>query len=103
MSENFGSLLKNILPGLALVAIGTGGAFLVYKTSFEQQVAQGFAEIEPVAGYSVEIDGFGSGIDTSWLDGEVFPPQAQTVSNKTEMSPQEAIGQSIQNFESIVE
>lgn len=103
MSDNFGSLLKNILPGLALVAIGTGGALLVYKTSFEQQVVDGFANIEPVAGYSMEVDTFGSRVDTSWLDGENFPPAPQAYSNSVDMPAEKTIKGTIQKIESAVD
>lgn len=103
MSENFGTALKNILPGLALVAIGMGGAYLVYKTSFEQQVEQGFADIEPAAGYGIEVNNFGYAVDTSWIDGQEFPPVPQAVLNNADMSVEKTIEETIQTFESVVE
>ncbi len=84
MKPIFGTLLKNVLPGLALVAIGTAGAYTVYKTSFQDKVSEGFANLEPAAGYdgttstSVFDERF---IDTSWADSGAFPPAPQTVKN----------------------
>ena len=103
MSENFGSLLKNILPGLALVAIGTGGALLVYKTSFQQQVADGFADIEPIAGYTMEVDAFGSRVDMSWLDGETFPPAPEAIANTADAEVEKTLEETIQNIESAID
>lgn len=98
MKRTSGTFLKNILPGLVLVAIGIGGAYVVYETSFKNKVEQGFSSIEPAGGYSTEALLKNDAIDTSWLDGQDFPPVPQAVTNAPDLSDietriQEEIGE----------
>lgn len=56
MNKTFNSIMKNVTPSVAVMAVGLAGAFFVYNVYFKNDVNSTFANIEPAAGEEMVME-----------------------------------------------